>query len=86
MPNNEGTGPRGMGRPGRGLGAPGFPRGQAHRNRHGQDQQESINPYAGTDQEYIYEYTLAELRERKQALIKEIQWLEDRIKELEEAK
>ncbi len=83
MPNNDGTGPHGMGRPGRGLGAGGSPQGQAHRHRHGRTPQEDNNPYAGTDQEYIYEYTLAELRERKQALAKEIQWLDYRIRELE---
>jgi hypothetical protein len=32
----------------------------------------------------VYEYTLEELRERKQALEEEIRWIEDRIKELVE--
>ncbi len=32
---------------------------------------------------YIYQYSLEELKERKQELETEIQWLNDRIKELE---
>jgi len=31
----------------------------------------------------VYEYTLEELKERKQALEEEIRWIEDRIGELE---
>ncbi|MDD4223781.1 MAG: DUF5320 domain-containing protein [Candidatus Cloacimonetes bacterium] len=72
MPGYDGTGPRGTGQPGR---------GQGRRNRHGQGHA-GQPPFEG--QGYFYEYTLEELRERKQALEEEIRWIEDRIKELVE--
>lgn len=71
MPGYDGTGPRGTGRPGRGLG---------RQNRYGKGHAgESLPPEQG----YVYEYTLEELKERKQALEEEIRWIEDRIGELE---
>lgn len=79
MPGFDGTGPRGPGRGGRRMGSG----GNANRHRHGQNQEgEIITPGLGPD--YVYEYTLEELKERKQALEKEIQWLEERIREFEE--
>ena len=72
MPGYDGTGPRGTGRP---------KRGQGRRNRYGQGYANANTP---RDEGYVYEYTLEELRERKQALEEEIRWIEDRIKELVE--
>jgi hypothetical protein len=71
MPGFDGTGPRGSGRPGRGLGC---------RNRFGQGQ---AGKNSLPKQGYVYEYTLEELKERKQALEEEIRWIDDRIGELE---
>jgi hypothetical protein len=56
----------------------------ANRHRHGQDpDSQAVNADPSAVQGYVYEYTLEELNERKQALQKEIVWIEDRIRELE---
>ena len=76
MPNFDRTGPKGSGRSGRFC-------GNANRYRHGQIRTDSVT----TDElssDYIYEYTLEELIERIQALEKEIQWIEQRIREFNE--
>ncbi len=71
MPGFDGTGPRGNGRPGRGLG---------NRNRYGQGHAGEVR---AEGQGHVYEYTLEELKDRKQALEEEIRWIEDRIREFE---
>jgi len=76
MNDFDGTGPRGGGRPGRGRG---------QRNRFGQNQANNAAPQeTWTSGATFYEYTLEELKERKQALAKEIEWIEARIRELEQ--
>lgn len=78
MPNYDGTGPRGTGRPGRGMG-----RGRGQGMGRGQERGD-LPPQDPAAQGYMYEYTLEELKERKQALLKEIEWIDARIKEFEE--
>lgn len=76
MPNYDGTGPRGTGRPGRGMG-----RGRGQGSGRGQGM--VMPPQEPDSQGYMYEYTREELKERKQALLKEIEWIDARIKEFE---
>lgn len=91
MPGFNGKGPRGSGRSGRGMG-PGSGAGgggqmgpRRGRNTGEQENQDYIQNAERTHP-YIYQYSLEELRERKQELEKEIKWLDDRIKELETSK
>lgn len=78
MPNFDGRGPRGAGRGGYG-------RGQGPRNRFGQNQaDEPVPQETGATEPTFYEYTLEELKERKLALAKEIEWIEARIREFEQ--
>lgn len=76
MPGFDGTGPRGGVRRGQGMGL---------RRRHGRGFDSGPVQMTGSDsQEYMYEYTLEELKERKAALEKEIHWIDDRMKEFDD--
>ncbi len=91
MPGFNGKGPRGSGRSGRGMRQGMGVAGNASRQRRGQrNLDDFVDPdfveNAMRTHPYIYQYSLEELKERKQELEKEIQWLNDRIKELETAK
>lgn len=91
MPSFKGKGPHdssGLGRGRRqGSGAGGF-RADLKRNlKYASDINRSdYVENAMKTHPYIYHYSLEELKERKQELGTEIQWLNDRIKELEETK
>lgn len=89
MPRLDGTGPRGSGRPGRGMGPCHTakqqenygPRMHRHGHRHGNG---SGCNQLQNNQDVIYDYSAEELNNRKQTLEKEMQWLNERIKEIGE--
>lgn len=89
MPSLDKTGPQGSGQPGRGFGPCGnHPyHGPAQQHRQGMGRRQRRRHICGTadtHREQIYDYTAEELNNRKQALQKELQWLDDRIKEMGE--
>lgn len=88
MPGFNGKGPHGSGRAGSGrrqrLGSGRNTTGQARTNRKANCiTDDNFVIKAMQTHPYIYQYSLEELKERKQELETEIQWLNDRIKELE---
>lgn len=91
MPRLDGTGPRGSGKPGRGMG-PCHTNKQSennrpHMHRHGHHHGCGCGCHQEhTNQDFMYEYTAEELNSRKEALEKEVQWLDARITEIGEKK
>lgn len=89
MPGLDKTGPQGSGQPGRGFGPCGnysYHR-PAQQHSQGMGRRQMRRLFCGTAEihgEQIYDFTVEELISRKQALHKELQWLDDRIKELGE--
>lgn len=96
MPNKDGTGPFGDGRPGRGLGpcgrfgtrqSGGFRRGMGRGFRRGWRFQggwrQDLAPAGGTD---VYEYSLTSLEEQKADLEEQMKWIMAQIAKLKEEK
>ena len=90
MPRRDGSGPQGMGRPGRGR--------VSCRNQN--DFEVKMTKYAtnngkpyhgfvhgedGSQHIEMYEFRLEDLKEKRAELEKELKWLDERIKELEKA-
>lgn len=89
MPGFNGKGPRASGRSGRGKGpcssaGGGAQTGSRGRRNAGEQVNQEYIQNAERTHPNIYQYSLEELKERKQELEKEIKWIEDRIKELGE--
>jgi hypothetical protein len=93
MPNYDGTGPFGDGRPGRGLGpcgrfgrpgrggygrgfGRGYGRGFGFRHRYGWD---NYNSYRAWDDPEMYTYSRESLREQKQRLEEQLEWINSQI-------
>jgi len=89
MPQHDGTGLIGSGKPGRGFGPCGrFQNSNPSQNlgrRFAQRQfRRRFCQMTDVNQNYIYDYTSEELSNRKKTLEKEMQWLNERIKEIGE--
>ncbi len=88
MPGYDGTGPQGSGKPGREFGPCGRNNNSAqfmggmHRNAQ-HPWRRRFCQTSNANQNFIYDYSAEELINRKNALEKEIQWLEERIKEID---
>ncbi len=89
MPRHDGTGPQGSGKPGQGKGHCRTEENREHNGLHMHKHNHRhrlaccINNH-NDKRSPMYEYQVEELNNRKQALQKEMQWLEARIKELGE--
>lgn len=90
MPHLDKTGPMGSGRPGKGFGPchneSHHTEGKEHMHRHGhQHGCKSENHQHEHQHDDMYVYSAEELNKRKQTLEKELQWLNERIKEIGES-
>lgn len=91
MPNQDGTGPSGTGRPGRGLGPCGrrereliqprrcFGRGFRFRNGFGMRSQRMWLDGQMSNKQDIYPYTRQELEEQKETLERQLAWLKNQL-------